>query len=61
MATTQLKIATGTSPARSHLVSKQYGAEMICALRSLQQNDLLCDFTVTAEGKSLRVGTVYDD
>jgi len=55
MAATVLKFPTGTSSSRSRLVSKLYGDEVLCSLRSLQQNDMLCDFTVTAEGKSLRV------
>jgi len=59
MASTQLKIqAPTTSSSRSRLVSKLYGDEVLCALRSLQQNDMLCDFTVTAEGKSLRVSMI---
>lgn len=55
MASSQLKIVTATPSSRSRLVSKLYGDEVLCALRSLQQNDMLCDFTVTADGKSLRV------
>ena len=57
MASPQLKIPSSSS-SRSRLVSKLYGDEVLCALRSLQQNDMLCDFTVTAEGKSLRVSII---
>jgi len=53
MASMQLKFPASTS--QSRLVSKHYGDETLCALRSLQQNDMLCDFTVAAEGKSVRV------
>ena len=55
MASMQLKIPSGMPASQSRLVSKHYGDETLCALRSLQQNDMLCDFTVAAEGKSLRV------
>jgi len=51
----QLKIAAGVTSSQSRLVSKHYGEDMLGALRTLQQNDMLCDFTVAAEGKSLRV------
>ena len=34
---------------------KYYSEEFLKNIRNLQQNDELCDFTVTAEGKSIRV------
>lgn len=34
---------------------KFYSEEFLKNIRNLQQNDELCDFTVTAEGKSIRV------
>jgi hypothetical protein len=43
---------------RTRMVSKSYGSEVLSRLRSLQQCDMLCDFTVCAEGKSLRVSVL---
>ena len=47
-----------SNQAKTHLVSNSYGSEVISRLHDLQQNDELCDFTVTAEGKSVRVSVV---
>jgi len=61
MASMQLKLVAGVPTSQSRLVSKRYGDEMLSALRTLQQNDMLCDFTVAAEGKSLRVSVRSDE
>lgn len=37
------------------LESKSYGEEVIGKLRHLQESDELCDFTITADGRSFRV------
>ena len=37
------------------LAYPSYGNELMKNIKSLQYNDELCDFTVSAEGKSLKV------
>ena len=43
----------------TQLESKTYGEGVVAALRALQQEDELCDFTVCAGTKSIRVCIVY--
>ena len=51
----RLMMAQAADMRRTSMRSSDYGNIIVNTLNSLRKNDELCDFTVSAEGKSIRV------
>ena len=47
--------ASAAETRKSKMKSASYGDTVIETFKELKQNDELCDFTVSAEGKSIKV------